>query len=298
MQSITNCPACQTQFVVTEEQLNQHNGKVRCGHCLHVFNASEHLANPEIASSLENNDAVVEIITAIEPEPVISSVVDADLLVAAKPIAEDIAPIAEQVLDASNTVTIELSAPTSETFISEVQPSNFDDLADKSKLRPKYLANKSPALLWLVFFVLIFIAIVQSVYFLRHQIAIYYPKTKSMLVQVCAQIGCSIDLPKKIEFIVIDDSDIQEDVNYSGVMRLTTTLINQAPFHQSYPNLELTLTDVEDKPKLSRIFKPIEYLPANTNNATGLAPGEEVKLKLAISTQGITVSGYRVFVTY
>ena len=280
MQSITNCPACQTQFVVTEEQLNQHNGKARCGHCLHVFNASEHLVNPEIASSLENNDAVTEITKAIEP------------------IAEDTIPLTEQVLNTNNTVIIELAEPTSAVFINEVQPSNFDDLADKSKLKPKNSEKKSTALLWLLLIAMFFVAIAQSVYFLRHQIAMYYPKTKPILVKVCAQIGCTIDLPKKIEFIVIDDSGIQEDTNYAGVMRLSTTLINQSTFQQAYPNLELTLTDVEDQPKLRRIFKPNEYLPVNTNIALGLAPSEEVKLKLAVTTQGITVSGYRVFVTY
>jgi hypothetical protein len=117
-------------------------------------------------------------------------------------------------------------------------------------------------------------------------------------VQVCEKIGCSIDLPKKIEFILIDDSDIQEDAEHAGVMRLSTTLINQAGFYQAYPNLELTLTDVEDKPKLRRIFKPIEYLPAKTDIALGLAAGAVVKVKLAMTSQGIAVAGYRVFVSY
>ena len=276
MQSITNCPACQTQFVVTEKQLNQHSGKVRCGHCLHVFNASEHLVNPEIVPSLENNDAVIEITVANDP------------------VAEETAPLNDQVSIANNTAMIGLAELTGEAFVNQLQLSNFYDLADKSKLKQK----KSTALLWLLLIVMLFTMVAQSVYFLRHQIAIYYPKTKPMLVQVCAQIGCTINLPKKIESIVIDDSDIQEDANYVGVMRLSTVLINQAAFQQAYPNLELTLTDVEDKPKLRRIFKPNEYLPVNTNIALGLAPSEEVKLKLAVTTQGITVSGYRVFVTY
>jgi hypothetical protein len=154
-------------------------------------------------------------------------------------------------------------------------------------------------MLWFFFAAMLLLAaIAQSIYFLRNQIAIYYPNTKPMLAKACAQIGCNIDLPKKIELIVIDDSDIQEDTNYAGLMRLSSTLINQAGFNQAYPNLELTLTDTEDKPKLRRMFKPTEYLPANTNIAIGLAPGEEIKVKLAMSTHGVTVAGYRVFVTY
>ncbi|HPV31989.1 MAG TPA: zinc-ribbon domain-containing protein, partial [Methylotenera sp.] len=43
MSNITNCPNCQTQFVVSKKQLKQYQGKVRCGHCLHVFDATMHM---------------------------------------------------------------------------------------------------------------------------------------------------------------------------------------------------------------------------------------------------------------
>ena len=244
MQSVTHCPACQTQFVVTEEQLNQHDGAVRCGHCLHVFNAAEQLVKTE-----ESNTKELSI----------------------KVLATNVAEI-------------------------EVQADQHDYLAVQAT--PVLSTKKSPVLLWILLAVMFLMAIAQSVYFLRHQIAMYYPNIKPHLVRICEKIGCSIDLPKKIALILIDDSDIQEDAEHSGVMRLSTTLINQAGFYQAYPNLELTLTDVEDKPKLRRIFKPIEYLPAKTDIALGLAAGAVVKVKLAMTSQGIAVAGYRVFVSY
>ena len=244
MQSITHCPACQTQFVVTEEQLNQHDGAVRCGHCLHVFNAAEQLVKAEESNTKELNTKVL----------------------------------------ATNVAEI------------EVQADQHDYLAVQAT--PVLSTKKSPVLLWILLALMFLTAIAQSVYFLRHQIAMYYPNIKPHLVRVCEKIGCSIDLPKKIALILIDDSDIQEDAEHAGVMRLSTTLINQAGFYQAYPNLELTLTDVEDKPKLCRIFKPIEYLPAKTDIALGLAAGAVVKVKLAMTSQGIAVAGYRVFVSY
>lgn len=39
----TRCPACQTTFRVTPDQLNAKAGRVRCGQCQHVFNALDHL---------------------------------------------------------------------------------------------------------------------------------------------------------------------------------------------------------------------------------------------------------------
>lgn len=294
MQFITNCPACQTQFVVTEEQLNQHNGKVRCGHCLNVFNASEQRVNPD--ANLESNTAAIQTATVIEPDSIQSVSVDTHFVITQEPSSETTTPVTEPA--DTNEAVNEAAKPASDALVNEIQPSHFDDLAGKSKLNPKQSPKKSQPWRWLLFALMLFAAIAQSIYFLRHQIAIYYPNVKPMLIQACVQIGCSIDLPKKIAFIVIDDSDIQEDVNHAGLMHLSTTLINQATFHQAYPNLELTLTDVEDEPKLRRIFKPIEYLPTDTNIAIGLAPGEEVKVKLAMTTQGVIVAGYRVFVTY
>ncbi|WP_417516325.1 DUF3426 domain-containing protein [Marinobacter sp.] len=38
----TQCPKCLTRFRVTDEQLGIAKGKVRCGHCMDVFNAVEH----------------------------------------------------------------------------------------------------------------------------------------------------------------------------------------------------------------------------------------------------------------
>lgn len=50
----TRCPACDTVFRVTSEQLRLKAGKVRCGHCQAVFNAFDQLLAdspvPEVAS--------------------------------------------------------------------------------------------------------------------------------------------------------------------------------------------------------------------------------------------------------
>jgi predicted Zn finger-like uncharacterized protein len=40
---VTQCPHCRTRFRVTQDQLAAAHGAVRCGACLHVFNAPQHL---------------------------------------------------------------------------------------------------------------------------------------------------------------------------------------------------------------------------------------------------------------
>lgn len=270
MSSITNCPSCQTQFIVTQEQLNQHNGKVRCGHCLHVFDARKELVILHSASEQGLASANEATLTKSLQTPITN--------------VSDSANI--------NMADSETSEIVNNALITDNQATNTVD----SKLRAK-----KTILTWLTAitaFSLLLIAVAQSIYFLRTEIAIYYPKTKPYLVLACEKIGCQIDLPKKIDLIMIDDSDMQEDADYAGLIHLSSTLINQAGFSQAYPNIELTLTDIEDMPKLRRIFKPVEYLPPHTDIAKGLAAGEEMKVKLAITAPGESVAGYRVLVSY
>ncbi len=44
---VTRCPQCHTSFKVTDEHLKIANGAVRCGSCLHVFQARQHWMNPD-----------------------------------------------------------------------------------------------------------------------------------------------------------------------------------------------------------------------------------------------------------
>ena len=50
MSHITRCPACQTLFRVSPEQLNVSQGLVRCGQCRHVFDGREHIVGSLDAS--------------------------------------------------------------------------------------------------------------------------------------------------------------------------------------------------------------------------------------------------------
>ncbi|MSP86086.1 MAG: DUF3426 domain-containing protein [Methylotenera sp.] len=252
MSAVTSCPSCQTQFIVTEEQFNQHAGQVRCGYCLQVFNARNELVGSN--AQIEVNLDAIDDLAATAGTDYIGS----------------------------------------DTFTKGRQFSYFNDLVNRSK--PS--STRTTWFMGLLALMLVFTSIVQSVYFFRSEIAIYYPSAKTYLVNACVKFSCNINLPKQIDLIVIDDSAIQEDENYQGLIHLSSTLINQAPFSQAYPNIELTLTDIEDTPKLRRTFKPNEYLADHAAIVKGLAAGEEVKVKLAITAQDITVAGYRVFLSY
>lgn len=292
MTAITHCPACQTQFVVTDEQLDQHNGTVRCGHCLHVFNAADQIvpinvATENISQTIDKVDALIqEAPDFINTNEFTNKNSENSLNFESS--HPQVADVEINNPDFSRTIH---ATPENEV-VSTISPFNKPKLIHRKVDRfPKWLTIA-------LISILLVAAITQAIYYLRSDIVVYYPGTKPYLLKLCEKIHCTVDLPKKIELIVIDDSDIQEDTVYVGLIHLTSTLINRAQFNQAYPNLVLTLTDAEDKAKLIHVFEPKEYLPANIKVMNGLGAGEELKVKLAMTTQGETVSGYRVLVTY
>ena len=58
---ITRCPKCHTSFRITQAQLQTAKGSVRCGSCLHIFKALDHLvsgktpASPKASTALGGN---------------------------------------------------------------------------------------------------------------------------------------------------------------------------------------------------------------------------------------------------
>lgn len=365
MRDITHCPNCQTQFFVSEAQLNQHGGLVRCGQCLHVFNAKDqfiaqahadqpiqesstvtedtstssapsiieqsntphssswptldHSTIAEVASSNDiqhqnhtpekvqqsfsskQNQTVKAIESTTAQQEVISHGLERSEAIQAD--LNQPSTDADKITDKSDSLARLEEQPVNDvtnlSFIPGNQSHYFNDLAKHAKLDGKKIANKRLRWLWILgVFLLLLIAAGQSVYFLRNTIAIYYPNFKPHLLAACQQLHCSIELPKQIEWIIIDDSDMQEDLEHTGVMHLSSSLFNKASFVQAYPNVELTLTDTNDSAVLRRIFKPAEYLPPKTDIAAGFSAGREIKIKLAITTQDVSVAGYRLYVTY
>ena len=289
---ITSCPECAASFYVTPEQLSAYRGEVRCGKCSHVFNALDRLSESPEARPATKPDAET-----------------GDTAPSAKAVPE--AP-AEQYEETAEIVEPAPSTPVADSLTTAFNIADFStkpsgatgspkivaDIASKTKLNRPSKRKVSAWLFALLALVFALLAAAQAAYYLRTQIAAQWPALKPHLVEMCKFLDCTVELPKQIELLTIDDSDLQEDAERQGLIRLTSTIINNAAFAQAYPLLELTLTDTYDKPMLRHAFTPHEYLPTGTDINKGLAAGEEIHIRLALTASGEAVAGYRVFVTY
>ncbi len=143
---------------------------------------------------------------------------------------------------------------------------------------------------------LLFLA--QSAYFFRTELAARIPGLKPVLISYCLILKCTVPLPQKTELIGIESSDIEADSSHENQVNLNALLRNRAPFAQAFPNLELTLNDVQDKPLARRVFRPTDYLPPSESQAAGLPPSRELAIKLHLDTQDLKPIGYRLVLFY
>jgi len=288
MNYITSCPECETQFLLKKEHLKAHRGKVQCGQCNHVFNAKNRLTEisdditsaAEYQASLENSDLEKANQTTDETD-----------------VSQEVQIIEGEVID-SPTYIGEFSPAVSATVDEIVfdAPIVIEDLAADPKFHKKI--TKLNIWLSLLSLTLLILAALQTVYFMRTKLAAEYPQFKPLLVQGCTYLNCEIALPKDLDLLLIDDSDMQEDENYQGVINFSSTLMNNANYAQTYPNIELTLTNTEDLPVLRRLIKPAEYLQSKANLSAGINAHEEIRIKLAIHASDLPVAGYRVLLVY
>ena len=96
----------------------------------------------------------------------------------------------------------------------------------------------------------------------------------------------------------IDDSDIQEHLEYEDVLLFSSTLVNHAPYAQAYPKIELTLTNTDDEPVLRRTLPASAYLDSTVKVEDGMPPNHELHIKLNIHPNNVPVAGYRVSLAY
>lgn len=185
------------------------------------------------------------------------------------------------------------SAPSlDEEEIEDEEPAFLKRARHKQKM-----SGKLRALLGTACFILFLAAFAQGTYLFRNQIAGQFPQTKPLLTQLCDVFACRIDLPAQIAAVSIESSELQSLAESQDTFVLTTLLRNYSDSLQTWPHIELTLNDANEKPLLRRVFAPADYLSAAEVRA-GFAASSEHAVKLSFELAQIKASGYRVYLFY
>ncbi|MFZ6731762.1 DUF3426 domain-containing protein [Undibacterium sp. Ji42W] len=171
---------------------------------------------------------------------------------------------------------------------------NFVIQAEKQRAR-KRMAS---IMLGLMVGLLLPLLLGQSAYIFRNQLAARVPETKPWLLLACKYLNCQVTLPAQIEKIAVDSNELQNLAPERNVFMLVMQIQNQSDVVQTWPNIELVLNDVKDKPLLQRAFTPGDYMAEKDKLAKGFAAGGEQSIKLYFELPVLKPAGFHVGVFY
>jgi len=268
-------------------------GNVRCGHCSQVFNSFSALTT---VKESETDDFLKAPDTGAQKNT--REATSANDLSA--PVSSD-----QTVLQPDSGITAKvgtLEALSTEMSVEEESIPEASDVTNASQENYTFdtvLLPRSSRIWGLVSIFLLVVLTGQIVYLFRTELLIIAPGTKPYLEQYCEILNCTIPLPQQAELLSIESSDMQMDTaQHPGVITLTATVRNQAPFPQAFPAFELTLKDTQDRTLASRIFTPSEYLEENVNPSKAFAPSNEISVTLYIDSSDLNAAGYRLLLLY
>ena len=138
----------------------------------------------------------------------------------------------------------------------------------------------------------------QVAFHYRSEIAIKAPSLKPVLQLFSETFNTDLALPRHVERVSIEASDLQTDRSRNNLLLLTATVRNRARYEQAYPSLELSLTDTGDTPIVRRVFGPADYLPPAVLTNQPFAASSDVAVRLWIDAKDVTAAGYRLYVFY
>jgi predicted Zn finger-like uncharacterized protein len=277
----TRCPGCATVFRVKPEQLTLRAGQVRCGHCKTVFDGVAQAVSLAPSARVEPFEPPLDE-SALGPPTV--TLRDARALEPAPPAAREPEPQPESALPIEE-ATAAAEIAYEDRFAPVVKPSS-------RRLRVVLYA--------IAIVVLVLLIVGQAIFHFRDAIAAHWPPARPVLQAFCDAAGCAIHPLRDpaMGYLSIEASDLQADPAHRGLLILTATLRNRAPWALSYPYLELTLTDAQDRVVVRRALAPADYAGGTADLQRGIAPNAEVSVKEFIDASATTQAGYRLYMFY
>ena len=262
-EQFTRCPGCKTVFRVTDAQLALREGQVRCGHCRTVFNGRE------------------------------------ELISLGPPAVGEVEPEFDELAQGPPTVTLRSARSLDPPPPDEAPPERVVDYENRFAWEKK----KKPSRLWSVLGMIAIPAlavalVLQALFHFRDALAAHSPASKPLLTRACALVGCAIRPLRDVAALSIDASDLQADPAHRGLLILSATIRNRAPYAIGYPHLELTLTDAQDQVVVRRALGPSDYVSGTANTAAGIAGNGEVPVKLFIDASATSQAGYRLYLFF
>ena len=141
----------------------------------------------------------------------------------------------------------------------------------------------------------------------KDTLAAQQPQLAPLLQTLCAALRCEVQLPRRIESVLIDSSSF----NRLGpdVYQLSFSLKNTGTIPLAWPSLEVTLTDARDHALVRRVLAPAQYGAGTGALAAHSALAGAISMKVSdapsiassapsSASVPLRVAGYRILAFY
>jgi len=310
----TQCPHCDTQFRITEEQYQIADGLVRCGVCNKTFNAfevnqtnaplpAEQNIQPIADTPVEKDDEENKETAQETPLASTATTFDESLndSFTTSPISstDEEAPLSfkndnheETKSSPDNNFSDRHSGQHEAEFdLFQTDDDETSSSASKHSIVPeKYTTEHSHSVLkgvvWSIAIVfLVFTLALEYIWFNRNQL-IQIPQAKPWVERLCQFTNCEMAAlrdPAQIELVT---RNIYSHPNQKNTLIVAVTLVNHANFAQPYPLMQIDFSDIRGNVVAARRFKPQTYLHIPKQQIRPLAPETSNSFTMMIQDPG------------
>ncbi len=296
-EKFTRCPGCKTIFRVTPPQLALRAGQVRCGHCHTVFDGVAALVSLAPQARTERSEPAFDD-PSLGPPTVTLRNAQALEPAPAPAFDERIEPAIVADIRKDDSLDDREDMPLDDRDDATTEGREID-YASRFSPQEKRERRRVPTWIFgMLVPVLVLLFGAQALFHFRDAIAAHWPNTKPALIKLCAAAGCQVHALQDVTAISIEASDLQADPAHKGLLILSATVRNRAPYPLAYPYLELTLSDAQDQAVVRRAFAPGEYLSGAADPDVGIPGNSELPIRLFIDASATTQAGYQVYLFY
>ncbi|WP_049723646.1 DUF3426 domain-containing protein [Gilvimarinus polysaccharolyticus] len=151
-------------------------------------------------------------------------------------------------------------------------------------------------LLWGALSLLAIVALVLQVAWLQFDRYSRIEPYRGYYQSACNLIGCQMPTLRDTSKIRTFNLVVRQHAEHSNALMVDAIILNTAMFEQPYPALQLTFSDINNRPVASRLFTPKEYLRGELTGRTIMPSNQPVHLSLELVDPGPDAVNYNLVI--
>lgn len=330
-QLITRCPHCSTSFHLNQQQLNAAQGAVRCGFCLQVFNAVDYMEFKSAPQSAELDTAkkLPQHDDLLIPDDTTQKPMEATA-------QDDQQQLKSRLSNQSTPEQISTKQPPQWFFVDQVDTTGPEEELQENKAHTKNQPKPEPAntglppaqkvsdsdnqiisaiepaplnvrhhphakqpirtWLWLIMALLLLITLLAQTAFFQFDTLNKREPWRQFYAVACTYLGCLLPPRVDLSKLHISKLVVHSHPHITDALLVEAVLLNQAPFPQPFPALQLSFSDLKNNPVASRRFEPQDYLRGELAGHKQMPQHSPVRFAIEIVDPGRSAVNYQLLV--